>query len=313
MKCFVTGAAGFIGSALTRRLVSEGHFVICLIHQTPPIKILRNVRYIYGDITKKESFSPHIQDADIIFHCAGYVNDYGSRKKFYDINVKGTRNLTEALNLRNLKQFFFFGHLPYESSSPNSPYSQSKHMAEVFLQKLHKDTGFPVTIIHPGNVYGPGKSTWVIRPVEAICKNRMLLIDGGKGIFLHTYIDNLLDGLILCVNKPNTIGKTILITDGDNSITWHTYFNDLAAIIGKKPITKSISKHTARLIARLILGIFPLFGVSPWITPLAVDIFTNTKYYDLTDTLELIEYTPKISYPKAMEKIEIWVKEHIIG
>ncbi|MFH0767283.1 MAG: NAD-dependent epimerase/dehydratase family protein, partial [Bacillota bacterium] len=73
MKCFVTGAAGYIGNALVERLISEGHSVIGLIHHSYPKKPVDNVTYIYGDITNKESFSTYITDVDIVFHCAAYV------------------------------------------------------------------------------------------------------------------------------------------------------------------------------------------------------------------------------------------------
>ncbi len=311
MKCFVTGSAGYIGNALTERLVSEGHAVTGLVHHSILKQPLKNVTYIKGDITKKDSFLPYIEDVDIVFHCAAYVKDYGPRKIFNDVNIKGTHQLVDALKDSDLKQFLFFSHLAYESSSPNSLYSQSKQIAENFLQQIYKETGFPVTIIHPGNVFGPGKTTWVIRPVEAICKKRLLFIDNGNGVFLHTYIENLLDALLLCINEPKTIGKIILITDGDNNITWQTYFNDLAVILGNKPITKSISKRSARLIGRLMMTLFPLFGVNPWITPLAVDILTNTKTYTLTETQELINYTPKISYQEAMKQIGMWIKKEV--
>jgi nucleoside-diphosphate-sugar epimerase len=309
MKCFVTGAAGYIGNALVERLISEGHSIIGLIHHSYPKKPVDNVTYIYGDITNKESFSSYITDVDIVFHCAAYVKDHGKKKVFYDINVKGTEQLVDALKDSNIKQFIFLSHLPYESSFTSSPYSQSKQIAEMFLQHIHKKTGFPITIIHPGNVYGPGETIWVKRPIEAICKNRLIYIDHGNGIFLHTYIDNLLDGLLLCMNEPRTIGNTILITDGDNSITWKTYFNDLASILGKKQTSRSISKRSARILGYFMEKIFPPFGFTPWVTPFSVDVLSNMKPFFLNETKEVINFRPTISYKEAMKQIEIWINE----
>ncbi|MDG6219562.1 MAG: SDR family oxidoreductase, partial [Candidatus Thermoplasmatota archaeon] len=247
---------------------------------------------------------------DIVFHCAAKVKDYGPKKEFFDVNVTGTKNLIEACKESNIKQFFYLSHLPYESSSVQSYYSQTKHIAESVLLKEYNETGFPVTIIQPGNVFGPGNTIWVSMPIESIQKNRLFLINKGKGIFLHTYIENLLDAILLCINEPSVIGKTLLITDGDNTITWGTYFNDLAAILEKKEIQKNLSKRTATIIGQLMVNLLAPLGIRPWITPFAVDILTNTKSFDLKETQQLINYVPKVSYTEAMGHIGSWIQKN---
>ena len=308
MKCFVTGSAGYIGSSIVKRLTNMNHDVIGLFHQSYPKESMKNATYIQGDITDKESFSSAIDDVDIVFHCAAKVQDYGSKKLFYDVNVKGTQQLVEAFKETNIDQFIYLSHLPYESSASKSFYSQTKQIAESFLLKTYNETGFPVTIIRPGNVYGPGNSIWVCRPLEAIRKNRLLLVNNGMGIFLHTYIENLLDAIALCMKNPDTIGKIITVTDGDNTTTWNIYFNDLAAILGKRPITKNLSKRSAILLGYVMKTLLPPLGIPPIITPFAVEILTNTKTYDLQETQQIIDYKPKITYREAMKQIETWIK-----
>ena len=76
MKCLVTGAAGFIGSALIKRLASDDNGVKGLIHQVQPVHPIRNVEYIKGDITNKESIRSAVKGVDVVFHCAALVKDF---------------------------------------------------------------------------------------------------------------------------------------------------------------------------------------------------------------------------------------------
>jgi len=265
MKCLVTGAAGFIGGALVKRLVKEGYEVKALIHKTKPKNYEKKATYVSGDITQFESLKPILKDVDFVFHCAALVKDYGPKKNFYKINLEGTKNVVNTSQECKIKKFIFLSHIRYESEKSYSYYSETKVLAEQFLIEKFKREEFPVIIIRPGNVYGPGATTWVLRPLEAIQKNRISLVDHGKGIFLHTYIDNLLDAIIASLNEPKALGKTIDITDGDNNTTWKEYFNTIAKIARKPNIERNMSKKTAFLISKLMIGLNKIVKIEAFI------------------------------------------------
>jgi len=253
MKCLVTGAAGYIGDSLVKRLIYEGHEVAGLINQSKPKQPENKATYIKGDITDINTIKNIIKDVEIIFHCAAIVKDYGLKKNFYKVNFEGTKNLVVLSESFDIKKFIFIGHIGYESEADKSNYAKTKDLAEKFLLKKYEKEKFPIVIIRPGNVFGPGSETWVLRPFNAILKNRISLIDDGIGIFHHTYIDNLLDCLIAVMSCPKVIGEVIDVTDGDDTITWKKYFNDLAEIAGKKQIKKNMSKNMAINIAKIML------------------------------------------------------------
>lgn len=312
MKCLVTGAGGYIGNSLVKRLVNEGHEVSGLINKSKP-KISENkVTYIQGDITDIDTLKKTIKDIEIIFHCAALVKDYGSKKKFYKVNFEGTKNLVELSESIDIKRFIFIGHIGYESERYKSNYAKTKDLAEKFLLKKYETENFPIVVIRPGNVFGPGADTWVLRPFNAILKNRISLIDNGIGIFHHTYIDNLLDCLIEAISNPNVIGEVIDITDGDDTVTWKKYFDELATIAGKQQIKKNMSKNMATNIAKIMLFLNLIFRIKPWITPTAVDILTNNKPISIKKAQKLLDYEPKINYETAMKKIEKWLKDEIV-
>lgn len=309
MNCLVTGATGYIGNSLIQRLSHEDNKVIGLIHKTKPNFLNKNVKYVYGDITDKSSLENFIKDVNVIFHCAAFVKDFGMKEDFNKINYEGTKNIVEACNKNIIKRFIYLGHIRFESYNRFDFYSLSKYKAEQYLIDKHKKEKFPVVIIRPGHVYGPGATNWVIRIIKAIINERIALINQGNGIFHHLYIDNLIDALISAMNEKKAIGKQINITDGDNSINWKTYINDLAKIINKKPIKKNISKRSASVLSNIMIISYFILKIEPSITPIVVDMLTNQKKISIKKAKTLLKYQPRINYSDAMAQIKDWIND----
>ncbi len=308
MRYLVTGAAGFIGGALVHRLISEGHQVRGMIHHTHPTFFHPQLEYVTGDITDIAFLTSALSQIDVVFHCAAVVNDYGPKKEFHRINIDGTKHLVTACKKHPVKRFVFLSHIQSETITRNAEYRVTKKEAEEYLLERHRQEQFPVVIIRPGNVYGPGATTWVLRPLHAIQKNHIALIDGGSGIFLHTYIENLLDALKAAAEKPRAIGETIDVTDGDNSTTWGEYLNAIAQMLHKPPIQRNMSKRTAMFISKLMMIRYKLFRIEPWVTPMAVEIFTNHHTVSIGKAHEILSYTPKIDYTEGLHQVEHWLE-----
>jgi nucleoside-diphosphate-sugar epimerase len=307
MKIVITGANGYVGNALTHRLASEGYTVSAMTHQ-PPLHIAKkNVSYFTGDITDKRFVNQVVSDADAVVHCAAKVLDYGPKTLFEKINITGTQTILDACPTQ-LQRLIYLGHIPNEWGK-QSAYTHTKWVAEQLVQKAVKNQDFPGVIIRPGNIYGPGAGTWVIRPLKAIQKKRIALINHGKGIFLHTYIDNLIEALLLALKKPKIEGKIFEITDGDNTITWKQYLNDLATMVHQPPISFSLSKTTALWLARLSMFGYQTFRIKPLITPMAVQIFTNQKTVSIREAQTRLGYLPHIPYVEGIEQIRAWVQQ----
>ena len=309
MKCLVTGATGYIGNYLIQRLTKENNKIIGLLHKTTPNFINKNVKYIYGDIINKSSLKNIMIDVDVVFHCAALVRHFGAKKDFNKINYEGTKNLVDACKYNNIKMFIYLGHIQYESHINFDYYSKSKYKTEHYLIEKYKKDKFPVVIIRPGHVYGPGATYWVIGIIKAIKHNRIALINQGKGIFHHMYIDNLIDVLIGIMNETKAIGKQIDITDGDNSVNWKTYINDLAKMINKKPVNKNLSKKSALFLSNIMVIFYLIFRIKPLITPTMVSMLTNQERISINNAKSLLNYQPKINYSVAMKNIEKWIND----
>jgi len=309
MKCFVTGAAGFIGNSLVKRLITEGYEVRALIHKTKPKNYNKKAEYVNGNIKEFENIKNFLKDVDFVFHCAAIVKDYGPPDIFYKVNFEGTKNIADACEEFDVKKFIFLSHIRYESEEHTGYYSKTKYMAEEYLLKKYKKSKFPVVIIRPGNVYGPGATTWVLRILRSIQKNRISLIEHGNGIFLHTYIDNLLEALMAVIKIPGLSGETIDITDGDNSTTWNEYLNLIAKMAGKSNIEKNMSKKTALHISKIMMFLNKVFKIKPWITPMATHVLTNQNKVSIEKAKSLLDYEPKINFQDGIKQVEKWLRK----
>jgi nucleoside-diphosphate-sugar epimerase len=292
---------------MVSRLIREGYEVKAIIHNSTPLKKEDKVEYITGDITDINSIEEAFKDVDYVMHFAANVRDYGPEQPFYDINYQGTKNLAFLSEKYNVKRFIFLSHIRYESNSDFGLYAKTKYLAENFLLEKNKENNLPVVIIRPGNVYGPGATTWVLRILGLLKKNKILFIDDGKGIFLHTYIDNLLDVIMLSLQNNEVIGDDFNITDDDHSITWKKYFDDLAEIAKLKPVSRNISKKTALRIGKFMIFLNKIFKIEPWVTPVAVNILTNYDHISIEKAKKILKYSPKVNYEEGLKKLKEWL------
>ena len=309
MKYLVTGSAGYIGSHVINRLKKKNEEIIGLFHVHKPKIDHKLVKYLKADISDSTFIDLLPTDIDIIIHCAAMVNDFESKTTFYKVNVKGTERLVTWAKNNDISQMIHLSHIQYESFHRFNYYSETKKEIERILTDYIKNYNMPITIIRPGNVFGPGSPAWLIRIITTIQKNNLYLIDSGKGVFHHTYIENLVDAIELSIGNKNAIGNSFDITDGDDTITFQKYFSDIASIIGKSTDFKNISKKTALRLGICMLMLYRLTRIKPVITPLATEILTNKNNISITKAQNLLQYCPKITYNEAMIEIERWIKK----
>jgi UDP-glucose 4-epimerase len=197
LRSLVTGAAGFVGKALVRKLLDEGYEVISFDKRTCNI----GTRTIQGDIGTF-NFDEVLEGVDIVFHLASLL---GTAELFHRIieaervNVLGTLNLLEAMRKRNVKKILF-------TSKPNcwkhNAYTITKQACEHYLEMYQHIYGFQSIITRPYNIYGPAEELTEYRKavpyfVIAALKGEPLEIFGdGEQTMDAIYIDDAVEALI---------------------------------------------------------------------------------------------------------------------
>lgn len=246
MPTLVTGATGFIGSHVARKLVERGERVRVLIRKTSKTSNIDglDVERVYGDVLDSESIRVAIKGCDTLYHVAGLVSSKTSHyKNMRDINVNGTINVLSAALEAGVKKTVYTSSIAAIGVDPNRgianeatpftighlgiKYINSKHFAEKEALKFY-EKGLPLVIVNPSVVVGPGDiylaSTGFIR---LYCKGRYPgYIDGTVNL---VSVDDVAEGHILA-GKKGRLGERYVL--GNRNLAIKELFELLEKVTG---------------------------------------------------------------------------------
>jgi nucleoside-diphosphate-sugar epimerase len=323
LSALVTGASGFIGGRLAERLaVEEGVRVRAMVRNPKKAERLRKLplEIVQADLLDLPSLRKAIDGCDLVFHCAALVRETGDRNEFYRTNVQGTENILKVSSDTGIKKFIHFssvavyGMNPPDGSDENTPYQpcgnlycDTKIASEKAVWTAHHETGLPVVVIRPTNVYGPCSNPWTVRPIKLINSGQMILINGGTGICNYVYIDNLLDATLVATKRDQSVGQVYLITDG-LAVTWKEFFGYYAHM-ARKPKMRSVSERLAKIIALGMEITSKVSGRPPKITRKAVKYLTRQAHFSIEKAARELGYQPRCSLEEGMKLTEQWLRE----
>jgi len=224
LKVLITGGAGFIGTHLLKRLIAENKYKIFVVDNLSAVAKTRFPRQVkfYRSAIQDPSLGKIFQQVkpQIVFHLAADNRIISSASEIISSNVIGTFNILHQAKLAKVKQVIFtssaavYGEskkFPIQENFPTKPisaYGLSKLTGELYCQLFQKH--FPVTIFRFANVYGPGQNSSSEGGVVAIFIRKFLenktpiIYDTGKQIRDFIYVDDVVDALILALEKPQS-------------------------------------------------------------------------------------------------------------
>ncbi len=238
-RVLVTGASGFIGSALCRHFMAHGHDVIGTVRSLPAT-LVPGVDYrIVGELGTSTAWSDKVfTGVKIIVHCAArahVMNDYSqdSLMEFRRVNTLGTENLAQVAAHTGVKRLIFLSSVkvngensqsdsPIDETSPTSPqdhYAISKLEAEQALFRIAAETGMEVVILRPPMVYGPGVKGNFLRLLKIVDSGIPLpfsLVNNQRSLI---YLNNLTGVIAACLTDPAAVGRTYMVSDGEDIST----------------------------------------------------------------------------------------------
>ncbi|MEW6001032.1 MAG: SDR family NAD(P)-dependent oxidoreductase [Nitrospirota bacterium] len=234
----VTGAAGFIGSHLTRRLIGEGAEVHVLIsrnsNQFRIQDITKDLKIWYGDVRDYPSVSFCIKNSkpQIIFHLAAFRNvkrDPELIDTVINVNIKGTLNLLQRVLEEKVDLECFVntgaseeygdGETPFSEDQremPVSPYSASKVAVTHFCQMLCKTMGLPIVTVRPFLTYGPFQDTDMFIPslIHHCLQKKDFAMTEGDQTREFNYVDDVVEAFLLAAVSREALGEVINIGNG---------------------------------------------------------------------------------------------------
>lgn len=215
-RILVTGATGFIGRHVVRRLLERGEQVRCMVRRQPKNNFATaGVEFVHGDVSRPESLRAAVRDVDLIYHVAGATQVH-SPAVYARVNSEGTRRLAEACaRLTTPPKVVYVSSLAaagpsfpeaprYEGqpSAPVSAYGHSKLAAENYLKKLAKL--IPITIVRPPAVFGPWDPN-TIQLFRAVRTGFNVVPGQADPRLSLIFVEDLVSALLLAAERGKTI------------------------------------------------------------------------------------------------------------
>lgn len=238
----VTGANGFVGSALVARLITQGNPLRAAIRNSDAAAALRT-HYpqievaTVGDIGPATAWDAALVDVDAVVHLASRVHVMRETERdpldaFRRVNTAGSIALARAAADAGVKRFIYLSTVkvigertenePFSDASllhPTDPYAISKHEAETALFRIEAETGMRVTVLRPPLVYGPGVKGNFLRLLDWVRAGYPLPLGAIRNQRSLLYLGNLVDAIATLLIRPVAPERAYLLRDGEDVAT----------------------------------------------------------------------------------------------
>ncbi|PEE40427.1 NAD-dependent epimerase/dehydratase family protein [Bacillus pseudomycoides] len=326
MKTLVTGGTGFLGQKLAFRLASMGYEVTATGRNKAIGKLLeRNgIEFVYCPLEDRHSVLQVCKDKDYIFHSGALSSPWGKYKDFYNANVLGTKHIIEGSQKSGIKRlihvstpsiYFYYDERQDVVENAKLPdtfvnhYAKTKYLAEQSIDQAFNH-GLPVITIRPRALFGPGDNAILPRLIK-VCEKGALPRIGTEDVLVDiTYIDNVVDALLLCMHSPkHTLGQKYNITNGER-VNLYEVIENVMKRLGKEVQYKKISYKAAFTIAAILEGISKtiLFGKEPILTKYTVSVLSKSQTLSIDKAQKELGYAPNISIEEGITKFVEWWK-----
>lgn len=324
MTILVTGATGFLGSALTTELVKQKQQVRILARDEHKARAHfgEAVTIIRGEITDVDQVQRAVDGATIIYHLVGRLyHPSVPAELYYNTHVEGTRILLNACKGQKQLQRIVHcsttgvhgvtGKTPVAENAPfapTNPYEASKLQGELLALKAYKEDDLPVSVARPGLVYGPG-DLHLLGFFSSIQKGLFRVIDGGDALLHPIYIDDMTSAFLLCAGQPQAIGQTYNIA-GAYPVTIRELSTAIAHSMHRKLPKGSIPLWAANLASDIFSVIPGIKGENAPLTRSRVQFLTRSRVYDISKAKAELGFDPAVRLEVGMNKTAEWYHKH---
>jgi nucleoside-diphosphate-sugar epimerase len=297
----VTGASGFVGSALVTRLTAAGRPVLAGVRRAGSAAPAGVRTREVGDLGSVQDLRAALDGVTCVVHAAARVHQLDDRAAdplaaFRQVNVAGTRALAQQAHAAGVRRFVFVSSIKVngEATAPGRPYTSadvpqpldaygiSKHEAEIELRELAAATGLEVAIVRPTLVYGPGVRA-NFRALMGLLRKGLPLPFGA----IHNQrsfvgIENLVDILMRCIEVPEASGGTFLASD-DEDLSTTLLLRRLGAALGVRPRLLPVP-------AGMLVAIAAVLGQKERIRRLCENL-----QVDVSNTRRVLGWAPRVN------------------
>lgn len=306
----VTGATGFVGSALVKRLVMESAFGgVVAVSRRLDVPWPEGVKRVQvSDLQPTTDWSVALRRVDAVVHCAARVhvmqdNASDPLQAYRHVNVGGTLHLARQAAAAGVRRFVFVSSIKVNGEStlpgvpftaddapaPLDPYGVSKMEAEQGLQEISVQTGMEVVIVRPPLVYGPEVKANFAAMMRWVAKGVPLPLGAIHNARSMVALDNLVDLLVTCLSHPAAAGQTFLVSDGQDVST------------------TSLLRRTAQAMGQQAVLLPVPAGLLQWVAALlgqrdVAQRLCGSLQADIGKTRQLLGWSPPLTLDQGLRK-----------
>jgi len=321
-KVLVTGANGFTGSYLCKNLLRRGDHVRALVRRKSDLSLLKDVdvEYFYADISNGQPLDEAMKGIDVVFHIAALYRTEGVPKRvFYEVNVDGTERLLMAAKAASVSRFVHCSTVGVQGEIKNPPanelapfnpgdhYQLSKMEGELLARRYFKERQLPGTIVRPVGIYGPGDSRF-FKLFNFIHNGKFRMIGDGKVLYHMTYVEDLVEGIILAGEKDEALDEVFTI-GGDEYVTLAELVDHISKILGKPVSQKSIPVWPVWVGGVICEMICRPLRINPPLHRRRLDFFIKDRAFDISKAKKLLGYQPKVKLEEGLRRTAKWYAE----
>ena len=307
----VTGATGFVGAVLTRRLVRDGVPVRVFRRAGSKLDLLgetaQEVEHALGDITDDLALQQAMQGVECVYHVAGNIG-FGSsrvRNRLMSVNVDGTAAVVDAalaggvrrlvhassvaaLGRSNRPDDILDENAQWQRSKSSSTYGYSKYLAELEVKRGIAE-GLDAVMVNPSLIFGPGrKGENTRRIVDQIRRKRMLMFPAGVTSVVDVL--DVADGMVRAMQYGEAGERFVLAA---HNLSWEELFRQLAQACGVAPPTIRLAPAAAILVAYFSEAVAFLTRTEPLLPRANARFMSAANRYDNTLAREKLGWRPR--------------------
>lgn len=316
----VTGGTGFIGSYLVRALLARGEQVRVLTRSIERARerVPAGVELVEGDIAVPTTARRAVAGCGRVFHLAGPFREANiPDSRYWEVQRDGAAYMLEAARAEGVERYIHtstigvLGHVaepPGDESTPynpGDPYQESKAAGERLALEFQRAHDFPLTVIRPGSVYGPGDLRF-LKLFRSIQKGWFVMLGDGR-VHIHlVYIDDLIRGFLTLAQHPDAIGEVFIVT-GPESQSLRELTADVADVLGAPRPRLRLPAWPVQFAGTLAERICVPFGITPPIYRRRVDFFTKHRSFRI-DKARRFGYEPQVDLRTGLERTAAWYR-----
>ncbi len=313
----MTGAGGFLGAHITRRLLDHGHDVRAILSPTGSATRLApvqaDIRLLRADVRDRASLASAFSGCEAVVHAAARVADWGDEAAFISTNAEGTRNALKAAAGAGCDRFVHVSSVAVHAyrgqrdADPESDpldgfinaYARSKVAAELAVRA----SGLDWCVIRPGLwPYGEADPN-LARVAAALRQGRLPLVDSGRAVFNPAWAGNVAEGVALASASGGAARRTFVIAD-DAAVSWAELLGELARLLGASPPSTSLPGWLAAPAAAVTEAAWAVLapGREPPLTRYRASLMRRDVHFSLAHTVRTLGYAPLLDWRRALAR-----------